>query len=342
MKTHAWAISFVLGLAAATGAMAVGCSSSDSSAGAAVGADLPGVGEHVSQAVTAAAGGTVKGTGVTIAIPAGALAADTTVTVDIKSRSGQPAAETIASNVFELGPSQTFTTPVSLTLDYDTSNAPSGATAKLAYLDGSTWKALDGSTAAGGKVTGTTTHFSSFAIVWVSGQGQTGGACDALAFTPCGGDLTGTWTFGATCATLPAGSDPFQGKCAGASMSIEAEQTGTVTFGGDKSFSVNSNLTATLTMSVPKSCLPSGATCDMIANGKPVTDDGTNCVSVQPQDPKASTDSGTWRSEGTQFWTTSTGETTEDGPFDYCVTGNTAKVKTVTKDGTTVIYDVTK
>src|SRR4051794_14564998 len=51
-------------------------------------------GSHVEALISAKNGGTIKASGVSATIPAGALAKDTTITVDIKDKSGFKDADT--------------------------------------------------------------------------------------------------------------------------------------------------------------------------------------------------------------------------------------------------------
>ena len=236
-------------------AVAPGCSSSSSSSPTS--SPPPGVGERTATPITAASGGQVTGTGVTLDIPAGALAADTTITIDIKDKSKYADSGNIAVNVFEFGPDgTTFSAPVPITLDLYGKTPPSGKEAKIAYYDGSTWQTMpDSAVGSDGKVTATTTHFTPFTVVWVAGQ-QTGGGCASLDFTPCGGDVTGSWTFTAACVDLGPGSgDPTKGSCPTATGSATVDFTGTATFNSDMTYSINTNTTVSVTYTLPASCV---------------------------------------------------------------------------------------
>lgn len=334
----------VIGLVALGGAAASGCGSSDSdSGGHAAATSFPGVGEHDSVAITAATGGTVSGTGVSLAIPPGALSADTTITVDIKSPSSYADTDTIAVNVFDFGPNgTTFTTPVALTLDLQGQAVPAGKVANLAYFDvaASAWKVLDGSTVANGKVTANTTHFTAFTIVWSPAGGQSAGGCASLDFTPCGGDLTGTWSFSAGCYDLPPGAgDPTGGKCPQATVSATVDLSGSVTFNADATYSVDSTTSADISIDVPASCLSANnVSCSQLSG----TDDGSGgCELHQTQPAENDHESGTYTTSGTQFITTETGDTPDD-PIEYCVTGNTLRARGTDSDGNTTIYIATK
>lgn len=311
MKTRVvWA--FVLGIALV--APSPGCSSSDSGGTNAPRA-YPGVGEHTEKTVTAAAGGVVSGTGVSLSFPAGALSADTTITIDIKDPSGYPDASNIAANVFELGPSgATFLQPVPLTLSLNGQTPPSGSKATIAYLDGSSWKPLDDSVASGGSVTATTTHFSSFTVVWVAGQ-QNAGGCASMSFSPCGGDLTGTWSFSAACVDFAPNFDPSKGQCPGSSGSASVDMSGTATFNADMTYSVIWNRTLHATITFPAGC---SVPCSQVDSA--AVSDGAGGCKIDKSESGA--DSGTYSVSANTFTLTKTGDT-PDPPTEYCVTGTT-------------------
>lgn len=336
-----------LGLALVGAAPIAACSSSDSGQNNSPGAkSFPGVGEHQSVAITAATGGTVKGTGVSLDIPAGALSADTTITLDIKDPSGYAGADAIAVNVFDFGPNgTTFTTPVPLTIDLQGQAVPAGKVANLAFYDTtkSAWTVLDGSTVANGKVTANTTHFTAFTIVWSAGAGQTGGGCASLDFTPCGGDLTGTWTFSAACLDLPPGQgDPTGGKCPQATAAVTIDMSGTITFAAGGTYDVTGTTSASMSFSVPASCMTSLGISSCSQLNPDATDDGSGgCKMTQAEDPSSNTESGTYTTSNNQLTTTETGETPDD-PMEYCVTGNTLKAKGTDTDGNMHIYVATK
>jgi hypothetical protein len=312
----------------------VACGGDDSSDGG--GQSAP---QTVSKEVSAATGGTVEGPGVQLDIPPGALSQDTTISVVVQGKAGVPSSDTVASSVFEMGPDGLqFAQPVTLQIDFDASNPPADAKAQIAVLEGSTWKALGDSTVSGSTVTATTTHFSTFAVVWTS-SGQTGGMC-AEDFTACGGDVVGKWAFSAACATLAPGSDPFNGQCPTATMTLTVDMSGTVEFVADGTYSVNNTVNASMKADIPKSCLPPGATCEAMADGKPVTDTGSSCVLTETQPEETNAESGTYTASGSTLTLTDEGGTPEAA--EYCVTGNTAQVKITDEDGQIVMYTLDK
>lgn len=317
-----------------------GCSSSSSGTSTAP----AGVGEHKSVDIKAAEGGTLTATGGSINVPPGALAADTTITVDVKDKSAYANSSDVAVNVFDFGPNGTkFLKPVSMTIDLQGVAVPSGKTAKIAYYDGSAWKTLDDSQVAGGKVTATTTHFTPFTVVF-SGGTQTSGSCGG-AFTACGGDLTGTWTFSAACANVPptALNAPWS-TCPTATISATIDMQGSITFNADKTYTVSDTMNRTIDGTLPKTCLGSGQTCQSIidaSKGDTATDTGTDCKVTGTSKESTPNETGTWTTSGTTFTTTKTGGSGSTS-IAYCVTGNTLVAQQQGDKGVTIQYTATK
>jgi hypothetical protein len=288
--------------------------------------------------ISAADGGTVSGAGVEAKIPPGALAADLTVTVNVLDKTGQPDADSIAAPIFDFGPNgTTFLKPVEMTIDF-TGAPPAGMKAVIAFLKDGKWEPLADSAVTGSKVTATTTHFTPFTVVFVSGQGQTGGGCAALQFTPCGGALEGTWKFEAACAD--ANIDPFMGMCPGATFAATVDVSGTVTFTAS-SYTVANQTVITTNGTVPKSCLGGAATCPMAKPGETWTDTGDTCTFSGAPETKMSNETGTLTVSGTQF-TTANSDGSPPSTLDYCVTGNQIMARDATDPNATVIYKATK
>lgn len=289
-------------------------------------------GQTATQTISAADGGTFDALGVTLEIAPGALGADTDISLAIESSDDAPSSDSVVGDVYVFGPSGlTFATPATMTLPFDADAVPSGATAQISVLDGNAWVALDGSTVSGDTISAQATHFSRFAVTFV-GATQTGGGCDALEFTPCGGDLTGTWTFAASCATLA--EPPVVDECPTAEVVFDVEFTGTVTFGADTAFSSSSVIDVIIEKTYPKTCLPSGMTCADIGPG--VVDTGDSCVQTQTNQ-ETNDDAGTWTSAGTTVTITRPDDTPETQ--EYCVSGDSASVKVVDPDtGDIIIY----
>ena len=191
-------IASVVVLAVASAGVVMACSSDETKtpAGTTTGGGTTTV--HVS----AAAGGTVADpTGKTkLEIPPGALAADSDITLTLLPKSGAAVVD-----VSEFGPDGLqFLKPVTLTIKADAALATGGKTLALAVNEGADFKAITGSTYANGAASAPIMHFSRYTVVFVDGQIviQPPATCTAArsGFTPCGGDLKGTWTFAEFCA----------------------------------------------------------------------------------------------------------------------------------------------
>lgn len=161
-----------------------------------------------------------------------------------------------------------------------------------------------------------------FCVAWATGCGSDdgsgnhpdgpidygSGACPD--FTPCGGDVTGSWTLESTCFDPP--ND--YASCAGASRTHT--YTGTLTFGADGSYVVD--LIATTHLVLPADCVATTSDCDPTAGCVIAGDGSCTCDSTEPS------------SLGPTTWTVASTDPTaviltfEDGtelPLFYCQTG---------------------
>ncbi|HEY0708708.1 MAG TPA: DUF1566 domain-containing protein [Polyangia bacterium] len=150
--------------------------------------------------ITAAAGGKVSLGSLRADFPAGALAADTTITVRSVDVSTLPEASSIISAVYDLGPDgTTFAKPVELNFEFDNSKLVAGEVAHIAFVKGSTWERLADSQAKNGKITATTTHFTMFGVVKSKATTMPVAGCPAagvytLISFKCGAmDITSVW-----------------------------------------------------------------------------------------------------------------------------------------------------
>jgi hypothetical protein len=171
-----------------------GTSSTGGSSGDAAVTDGPST-TTTSKLITSADGGTVMLDDMTLVIPAGALGADTTITISASSpASTLPDVGSVAGLVYNLGPDGTmFTKAVELTLPVS-GTVPADKDAVCSFLDTTkgVWVDLPGSIS-GATIKCQTMHFTMFAVRFV-GKGGTcpfGGAC--------GGDLVGTWDITEIC-----------------------------------------------------------------------------------------------------------------------------------------------
>jgi hypothetical protein len=191
-------------------------------------------GATVTVRVSAAQGGTVsdKEGKVTLAIPPGALAADTDITLAVAAASNGS-----ASAVYDFGPDGLqFQKPAALTLKGDGITVPDGKKAVVGLLDGATFKTVEGSSFTAGVATAPIMHFTKYAIVIVDGNivlEPPKSCTDAQAsFTNCGGDPRGTWKIKDYCID-PKILQPLKpGGCTDWVASIEATSTQTFTFAG--------------------------------------------------------------------------------------------------------------
>ncbi len=162
--------------------LAVACSSSKTTSQPAGGA-----GTHV----VAAQGGTVAapGGGATLTIPAGALGADTDITLSVL-----PAANGSLSPIYDFGPDgTTFATPATLVIDADPSLAAAGSALVMVMLSGSsTVVELAGSTFQGLTVTAPVPHFTGFTVMQSGIAGDGGADPDAAVDADAGVDTDAT------------------------------------------------------------------------------------------------------------------------------------------------------
>jgi hypothetical protein len=307
----------------------------------------------VAKLISASKGGEVATEGASLDIPAGALGEDTEVTVEVVEKDGLADEENIASDVYDFGPDgTTFEKPVTLTIDFDASATPDGMTAVMAFLDGDAWEPLADSEVSGDMVTATTTHFTLFAIVWTADGGmQTEGMCEDT-FEPCGGDIVGDWEISLGCITFPpallggATDGPLE-NCMGASVVADADITGTVTFGADGMFSAETEFTSDVTITLPKSCLPMGATCmDVFDNAEmPGTDTGDACEQkMLSSNPDMGM--GTYEVDEAKGTLTMTQDGMTDPPAGYCVSADgktlTVHMEAASEEDPEILFVATK
>ncbi len=282
--------------------------------------------EGVSVDVKAADGGTVASEDgkAELTIPAGALAEDTTITLAVEAASGDAQAQ-----VYNFGPDGlTFLKPVTLALAFD-GKVPDKQKAVLAVLDGDKWTAIAGSALADGKVTGEITHFSKFTIIFTEDEIIITSDCGEMAtgFVPCGGNPEGVWKFDNVCfdqASL--GENPLKDTCPTATMSVEMNWDATIEFAGSNYTSTFNKQEMKVFMTVPKSCLPAEAGCDVFGADMPCTDTGEACECVKTEvKDQVETDSGTWVVEGTNLVMTNSQGDVSTAPF--CQSGDQVVVK---------------
>jgi len=312
----------------------------DDSGGSEETEDVP---EPISVEVSADEGEMIETTGAAIDIPAGALAEDTEVTLEVILPTGQPDADKLASLIYDFGPDgTTFETPVELTIDLN-DDVPEGMEAKMAWLDedAEKWMPLADSTVEGNSVVATTTHFTKFAIVLSATDGQTAGACGDFAdFEACGGDIAGTWDFTLACADLTLasifGENNEIATCEGVELTAGVDISGSVTFEEGGAYDSEIERDVDLVIDIPLECIPMGAPCSALAgddegDGPMVSE--ANGICTLSQDPPAETEAetGTYELAGDTLIMTAEGEAADE-PSEYCVEGNTITVRIVDID----------
>lgn len=181
----------------------------------------------LAQQVVGPAGGVVSAPGIRVEIPAGALAADTAIAIRQLAPEERIADQPVVSPVFALDPpGTTFAQPVTVRIDADRARAGSGpfdALDSVAVMHRSSgtdpWDVIGADDAAATAGVGTTTSFSSFALVLIRASGcmdprRVGGVCSS---ETCGGGnetcgqrctvRTAAGVFGVACTTpAPGGS----------------------------------------------------------------------------------------------------------------------------------------
>ncbi len=213
MRAAAVATALMVNMGAMSGL--TGCSSDDSSQAAQ---------QHAST-VVGATGGTVTtqdGTGVTV--PAGAVPANVTITVDATPSAPTPSQGTAVGTPYTFGPEgQQFSVPVTVTLAFDPSSLPAGKTANdvvifTAPAGTTSYVPLGTSVVDSTHAAAQTTHFSTFVcviplepIVGEDSGAPIDDASEATDSSPQQGDDATSADDGATTATdagaIPDGSD---------------------------------------------------------------------------------------------------------------------------------------
>lgn len=161
------------------------------------------VGETTSATVTAADGGTVAlpSGAAQIVIPAGALSADTDITLNTLDVAGMVDEDRLGSYVFDFGPDgTTFAEKVEISLK--SGGVPSNMEVNLAWLDGDKWTKVPGSKLDGDMIVGEVDHFTKFVVYFTEKEVvivTDDPICKDLEFVPCGGDPVGVWEIETFC-----------------------------------------------------------------------------------------------------------------------------------------------
>jgi hypothetical protein len=250
-------------------------------------------GDTVTVRVSAATGGTVadKDDKASLAIPAGALAADTDITLKVA-----PAENGSAGPVYDFGPDGLqFLKPATLTLKGDGVTVPDGKTAAVAIFEGGAFKKVEGSAFAAGVATAPIMHFTKYTIIVVDGVlvlQPPANCVEAFAtFKACGGSPVGAWKVKDFCidAKLFEAQKPVG--CADYVATVDASTTQTFTFTGtDSAGTIDiaaGKSTIIITADFPPSCISDAGQVDCTQLSKTdtvcTTGAGGKCHCVQTQ-----------------------------------------------------------
>jgi hypothetical protein len=315
------------------------CSGNEGTAKTQKPADAP----RVSEDVSASDGATIDASGAVLTIQPGALAADTTITVTVSDKNGQPMADSIAAKIFDFGPTgTTFTVPVELTIDFQ-GPVPANEKAVIAFLDNGAWTPLDDSVVSDSTVTAHTTHFTPYTVLFVNANQGTG-LCNGP-FDACGGDLTGTWSPDVACANFVPTDAPIQ-NCPGSVVSITVTPAGTVTFDPVNKTLTTEGFALTLTYSgtFPASCAPGGdCTTATVPSGTTATQSGLSCELSGSSEFNPSNDTSTLIVSGSEFQTQNPTDPMPSSPWRFCVMGDRFEAEgQVGDNGSTIVFSAKK
>ncbi len=272
----------------------VACSSDDAAT-----STPPTSGDTVTVRVSAATGGMVadKDGKASLAIPAGALAADTDITLKVA-----PAEKGSAGPVYDFGPDGLqFLKPATLTLKGDGVTVPDGKTAAVAIFEGGAFKKVEGSAFATGVATAPIMHFTKYTIIVVDGvlvlQPPANCAEASATFKACGGSPVGTWKVKDFCIDAKLFDAKKPVGCAGYVGTVDASSTQTFTFTGtDTAGTIDISAgtsTVIFTSDFPTSCLADGGAvdCTKLSKTDQVCTNGAgdtcHCVETQVKEEPA-------------------------------------------------------
>lgn len=336
----------VLGLTLVIIALGLWACDSDSGDGGNTSAPDPDEGQTFTETITAAEGGTLATAsgGAQIAIPAGALDADTEISIEVMPASGEA-----QTSIYEFGPDgTTFAQPVTISIKYDGSPGDDKK-AVLAWHDGSEWVEVAGSGVASGVVSGDVNHFTRFTIILVGTQAVIVSDCADIAtgFEPCGGDVKGTWSITDICiADTAMGSNPFEESCPEATWVTEWIWDGTVTMDGTTMTQNLTSMTLSAEITLPLSCLPPDSGCteliEMMGEGTTCEQNGETCECTRTEvDPVNEPMVQTYSVDG-NYIVTIDADSGSETRVAYCVQGDqlVSEVPTNSEDGPAYFYMV--
>jgi len=145
-------------------------------------------------------------------------------------------------------------------------------------------------------------------------------------FVPCGGKVEGAWKWDAVCLDPSMFENPLKDTCPTATMSVELTWDATIEFAAGTYATTFNKQQTDIFMTIPKSCLPQGAGCDVFGEDMSCTDNGEACECTQTQlKEEPSTDSGTYVVEGTNLVMTDSEGEVSTAPF--CIAGDKVVVE---------------
>lgn len=295
----------------------------------------------VSQMINQLTGGEVMvgSTGAALMIPPGSLAADTTITVNAAAAtSAVPAHDTVKGLLYEFGPDgTTFDPPAALTLPSGNGTPPQGAAVVISMLSNGQWQDLPTTTTGAGAVSAQVSHFTGFAVRWVTSEPSAGiDPCSVAPVEACGGELAADWKPSIGCFH----GEQLEGCDEISKFSYDVKVMGEANFRADMSYSLDLPYSVTGRVHASASCLVTvGFTsCDEVQAELRLNEEdtfptlwqnttctgtaaaGCNCISTATGS-FAMPQAGTYAVEGSSFTTTATDQEPSN-VMSYCVEGD--------------------
>jgi len=282
----------------------------------------------------------LEGNEARVVIPAGALPADTQITIEQLGTGGMPDRSSLASDVYDFGPDGIqFLQPVTLSIALE-KTVPQGKTPVLAVLENNAWVTVPGSALANGFVTAQVTHFTRYVIRFIEESTVIASDCSSFEFSACGGDMVGTWKIRDVCFEQQLGHNPYAAypACQSTVYGVTMDWTGTWIFQRDGTATVRDyGYTSWLDVRLTDACINA-----VFAGAAPATwcqelsdaSEDLNCTyasgacsCTSPAETRTLPEqSGTWSTSGSTLTMGRQGDTDSSSQL-YCVSGNTAVVQ---------------
>jgi hypothetical protein len=289
--------------------------------------DTPPPTADVTVDIVAAAGGTVVLGDATLEVPPGALAADTTITVSALAAASLPEADTISGDGYDFGPDGLqFLIPATLAIDLG-APAATDEVYVVSQLDATAGSWVDLVTTTVGTVASAPVeHFSTLAARFLS-EDPGDGSCP---FTPCGGDVLGSYTLGGRCDPFPI--HPYDDDCPTATAQALFDfEDSVLNFHATGYYDTFTIETVTTTVVLPTECVASMA----LANCGDADADGFACTGEVPAPctctnvvgPATSYETGIWDSDGYGVTLDDLMDPAPPVTYDYCVVGGVLELQ---------------